>query len=189
LVFSTASLAIRGITLSTINAYKKPQDLVFKLLREGRRTWITSDCQEKCDHFFNYCVTAHALKDWCIKHLNLSKVEKERFHTEMNAIQYFSECRDIANSSKHFGLDNKESSVMTAFPVQSEFAVITGELDSGQYEKVKRMDISILLIDGIRIDLFGFLHHTANNWIETLKRRGIPCKDGYSPAYMFIEYS
>lgn len=172
--------------MSTINAYKEPQDLIFKLLREGRRTWRTSDPQEKCDHFFNYCVTAHALRDWCIKYLELSGVDKNNFHAEMNLIKYFAECRDIANSSKHFGLDAKASSVSTAFPTESEFAVITGGQNSEQYEMVKRMDISISLADGSSVELFGFLHHTANNWIETLKRKGIPINDGYNPVYMFV---
>jgi hypothetical protein len=173
--------------MSTINAYKEPQDLIFKLLREGRRTWLTSDPQEKCDHFFNYCVTAHALRDWCIKYLELSDQDKNSFHTEMNSIKYFAECKDIANSSKHFGLDSKASSVATAFHTQSDFFVITGEQNSEQYEKVRRMDISILLADGSSVDLFGFLNHTAKNWIETLNRKGIPINDGYSPIYMFIE--
>ena len=174
--------------MSTIAVYKEPQDLVFKLLREGRRTWLTSDTQEKCDHFFNYCVTAHALRDWCIKYLQLSEADKNIFHAEMNTIKYFAECRDIANSSKHFGLDSKASSVSTAFPIESEFAAITGEQNSEQYENVKRMDISIALNDGSSIDLFGFLHHTANNWIETLKRKKIPINDGYHTIYMFIEH-
>ena len=174
--------------MSAIVAYKEPQDLIFKLLREGRRTWLASDPQEKCDHFFNYCVTAHSLRDWCIKYLQLSDAEKSNFHTEMNTIKYFAECRDIANSSKHFGLDSKISSVSTAFPTESEFAVITGEQNSEQYESVKRMDISISLTDGTNVDLFGFLHLTANNWIETLKRKNIPINNGYHTIYMFIEH-
>lgn len=173
--------------MSTINCYAEPQDLVFKMLREGRRTWLTSDPQDKCDHFFNYCVTAHALRDWCIKYLQLSDTEKNSFHEEMNGIKYFVECRDIANSSKHFGLDVKASSVSTVFPTQSEFAVITGKQNSEHYEKVKKMDINISLADCSSIDLFGFLHYTANNWIETLKRKGIPINNGYSSFYMFVE--
>lgn len=174
--------------MSIINAYKEPQDLIFKLLREGRRTWLSFDLQEKCDHFFNYCVTAHALRDWCIKYLQLSDANASNFHTEMNAIKYFAECRDIANSSKHFGLNSKAPSVSTAFPTRSDFGIITGEKNPDLYEMVKRMDISILLADGSSVDLFDFLLHTTNNWIETLKRKGIPINDCFSPLYIFIEH-
>ena len=173
--------------MSTISTYKEPQDLIFKLLREGRRTWLASDPQDKCDHFFNYCVTAHALRDWSIKYLQLSGADKEKFHIEMNSIQYFAECRDIANSSKHFGLDSKASSVSTIFPTESVFIAITGEQNSAPFEKVKRQDISISLSDGSNADLFGFLYHTANNWIEILKRKHIPINYGYNPFYMFVE--
>ena len=174
--------------MSVISTYKEPQDVLFKLLREGRRTWLALDPQEKCDHFFNYCVTAHALRDWCIKYLNLTGADKDNFHTEMNSIMYFGECRDIANSSKHFGLDSKTSLISDAFPTESEFAVITGEENHEQYEKVKRRDLAISLASGVSLDLFGFLHHTSTNWIEVLKRKNIPINPGYSPIYIFIEY-
>ncbi len=174
--------------LSSINVFKEPQDLILKLLREGRRTWIASNPEDKCDHFFNYCVTAHALRDWCIKYLQLSDIAKNNFHEEMNSIKYFAECRDIANSSKHFGLGSNAPSVANAFPTENEFAIITGQQNSEHYETAKRMDISILLADGSRVDLFSFLHYTTNNWIETLKRKGIPIDNSLNTLDMFIEY-
>jgi hypothetical protein len=170
--------------LSLINTYKEPQDLVFKLLREGRRTWLASDPQDKCDHFFNYCVTAHALRDWCIKHLG---ADKDVFHKEMNSIKYFPECRDIANSSKHFGLNTKPACVSGVSPTESEFAILTGDGNADECEFVKGPDIFIALTDGTQIDLFEFLNHTANSWIEVLKSKAIPINSGYKTIYMFIE--
>lgn len=173
--------------MSVLSTYKQPQDLVFKLLREGRRTWLASDPQNKCDHFFNYCVTAHALRDWCAKHLQLSEADKSAFHEEMNSIKYFPECRDIANSSKHFGLDSKAACVSVASPKESEFAIISGDGNADERGLVKRQDISIALADGTQIDLFGFLHNAANSWIEVLKIKAIPINSGYNTIYMFIE--
>lgn len=168
--------------------YKEPQDLVFKLLREGRRTWLASDPQDKCDYFFNYCVTAHALRDWCIKYLKLSETDKSAFHAEMNLIKYFPECRDIANSSKHFGINSKAACVSGASLTESEFAILTGGKNTDECDLVKSPDISISLADGTQIDLFEFLHYTANSWIEVLKNKAIPINSGFNTIYIFIEY-
>src|SRR5574344_1286825 len=48
-------------------------------------TWLAENIEDKCDHFFNFCVTAQALRDWCIKYLKLiDQKEKEIFHEEIN---------------------------------------------------------------------------------------------------------
>lgn len=175
--------------MSAITIYKEPQDILFKLLREGRRAWYAEVDQDKCDHFYNFCVTAHSLRDWCIKYLGLSGSALNDFHTEMNTIKYFAECRDIANSSKHFGLDNKTSLVSSASTIESEFAAITGMENGECYQKVNRKDIAITLSDGTCKDLFGFLHFVASNWIGVMKNKRVPINSGYHPIYIFYPQS
>jgi hypothetical protein len=175
-------------SMSVISAFKEPQDILSKLLREGQRTWRAADPQEKCDHFFNYCVTAHALRDWCIKHLNLQRADVTNFHTEMNTIKYFGECRDIANSSKHFGLSSSVSAVAAATTTESDLAVLTGGNALADLPTIRRSDIAISLSDGTSIDLFGFLHHTSTGWINVLKNKSISVNANSRPEYMFIEY-
>jgi hypothetical protein len=174
--------------MSVISAFKEPKDVLSKLLREGQRTWRATDPQEKCDHFFNYCVTAHSLRDWCIKHLNLDETDKAAFHSEMNLIRYFGECRDIANSSKHFGLDNRVSAVTAATTTESNFVVLAGGNAQVDLPTSTRSDIAISLSDGTSIDLFGFLHHTSAGWIDVLKNKNISPDASSRPEYMFIEY-
>jgi hypothetical protein len=171
--------------MSVISAYKEPQDILYKLLREGRRTWRAADQQEKCDHFFNYCVTAHSLRDWCIKHLNLHGKDLSDFHSDMNSKEFFSECRDIANSSKHFGLDNKVSSVTAASPTVSDFAILTSNGVMLNGPLVPRPDINISLDDGTSVTLFKFLHCTSLGWIEVLKNKNIAVDEECGPLYIF----
>ncbi|ACY34561.1 hypothetical protein [Comamonas thiooxydans] len=173
--------------MSVITAYKEPQDVFFKLLREGRRTWLAQDEKDKCDHFFNFCVTAHSLRDWCIKYLGLSGLDANLFHTEINSLNYLPECRDIANSSKHFGLDSKSSLVISAETKDSEFVPLTLNGKSDEKKKIIRTDISINLSNQKQIELFGFLHHVANNWISVLNKKGIPIDSSLHTMYMFIE--
>lgn len=146
--------------MSTISTYKEPKDVLFKLLREGWRTWIADNFVEKSDHFFNYCITAHSLRDWCIKYFTLSGEDVTKFHTEINLIDYMAESRDIANSSKHFKLASLL--VKSAFPTMSDFVTIKGEENQIDYELTKRPDIVISLSNGDTIDLFGFLNKTSS---------------------------
>ncbi|KEK29566.1 hypothetical protein [Shewanella xiamenensis] len=174
--------------MSVIGIYNEPQDIFFKLLREGRRTWISQEDQEKYDSLCNFCVTAHSLRDWCIKYLAItSDADKNAFHNEMNLLKYFPECRDIANSSKHFGLSSKASLVASATTTNSMFAVITGEQNQQNHEMVERKDISITLSDNSSVDLFGFLYHVATNWTNVLNNKSIPLNPGLQTVYMFIE--
>jgi hypothetical protein len=138
--------------------------------------------------FFNYCVTAHSLRNWCIKCLKLDNKDKEAFHTEMNLIKYFGECRDIANSSKHFGLGSGLSTVAAATTTESDFVVLTGGNAQVDFQTIKRPDIAILLSDGTNIDLFGFLHYTFTGWIDVLRNKNISVDTSSRPEYMFIEH-
>lgn len=175
--------------MSIIGIYNEPQDIFFKLLREGRRTWISQEDQEKYDSLCNFCVTAHSLRDWCMKYLAItSEANKSSFHDEMNSFKYFPECRDIANSSKHFGLSDKKASlVKSATTTSSMFAVITNEQNQNNHEIVERKNIAITLSDGSSVDLFMFLDRVATNWMNVLNSKGIPLDPHLRTLYMFVE--
>jgi hypothetical protein len=88
--------------------YIGPADLLNKLERERYRTFHSAaDLQKEamCDHFFNFCVTAHALRDWFKKTpdfpIDLDIHKKCNIYPELEA------CRDIANSNKHFNFEPK----------------------------------------------------------------------------------
>jgi hypothetical protein len=163
--------------MSIISSYKEPKDLLEKLVREGQRTWRSQQLDHKCDHFFNFCVTAHALRDWCIDYLRLAGSDKDSFHKEMNTLKYLAECRDIANSSKHFSL-SKPSLVSSATPTVTKFAKMLpgGVVNEG--EEAEGLNLSLLFADGTEVDLFLFLHETASTWINVLARKGIPSVPG-----------
>lgn len=171
--------------MSAISTYTEPQHILIKALREGRRAWLAKDPIDKCDHFFNFCVTAHSMRDWCIKYLKIT--DTSAFHTEMNLNPHFGICRDIANSSKHFGLDRTKSTVKAATSTLSKFAVL-GATDATP-ALVEQEDISISLSDGNKLELFGFLHYVADGWINVLQQKSIPMNSDYSTIYMFIEHT
>jgi hypothetical protein len=104
----------------------------------------------------------------------------------MNSIKCFGECRDIANSSKHFGLD-KVSTVTAASIKESDFAVMTGGDAQVDFQNIKKLDITLSLLDGTNISLFEFLHYTCLGWNSVLKKKNIPVAAKCDPIYIFIE--
>jgi len=88
------------------------------------------------------------LRDWCIKYLKLiDQKEKEIFHEEINKHKYFKECRDLANSSKHFTLTKDNSSVISTKTLFSEFRPLTGVDNSNYLPSKEKLDINIILSD------------------------------------------
>ncbi len=171
--------------MSVISIYNEPSDILFKIIREGRRAWLSEAKGDKCDHFLNFCVTAQSLRDWCIKYLGLSGADSNAFHDDVNLRKYIPECRDIANSSKHFGLRNSISLVDSAKPCESTFHVLS---NMGTTASEKRSDIKLMLSSGEEVDLFIFLHSVVSEWIEILKSRGIPFDPTLKPEVMFVEF-
>lgn len=83
-------------------AYQTPRDLALKLFREAGRTWKAGDIHAMADHFFNFCVTHVALRDWAMATLGVPKTDSG-YHSmwRAKADDLFGECADIANLSKH----------------------------------------------------------------------------------------
>jgi hypothetical protein len=55
-----------------------PAALFRKLEREAYRAFHASTPLEKSDHFYNFCVTASSMRDYCHEHLNrLTKQQRK----------------------------------------------------------------------------------------------------------------
>jgi hypothetical protein len=169
--------------MKIIGNYKEPQDIFCKLLREGHRTWHSENEQARYDHFCNFCVTSHSMRDWCIKYLDLSNPQP--FHDDMNLKMYHPECRDIANSTKHFCLKDRISKVNSTSTVESEFIVLSSGKTGESYEKITRKVIIIELENGTNVELFEFLFKVSNAWMDTFNKYEIPLNSDQRPEYMF----
>jgi len=51
--------------------------MLLKLIREGNRITFEDEYENISDHFFNFSITAHSLRDWCIKYQGLQSKKKE----------------------------------------------------------------------------------------------------------------
>ncbi|PSU84936.1 hypothetical protein CTM93_05940 [Photobacterium phosphoreum] len=172
--------------MSIITSYQEPKDILIKLAREGRRTWLANSNEDVADHLFNFCITAHSLRDWCIKYTNANASE---FHEFCNKYEHIKWCRDIANSSKHFGLDHGKGSTVTS--VSDSVDTLITLLPTGEYAPElthERKSITIEKSNGEREGLMMFLFLTFSNWEEIFDQYNIPRAPDSIKTEMFVEW-
>ncbi|MDR3099428.1 MAG: hypothetical protein LBV73_20455, partial [Paraburkholderia sp.] len=82
-----------------------PEALYGKLERESYRAFHCRDPIHKADHFFNFCITAHAMRDYVLERLGkIQKDEQQPFIDEWNKCPLLVAAGEIANTAKHFQL-------------------------------------------------------------------------------------
>ena len=161
--------------------YVSPADLLNKLERELYRTFHAGANirkEEMCDHFFNFCVTAHALRDWVKKHPSFP-VDLD-VHEKCNGYSELAACRDIANSNKHFNFESTritKEAVISPSSVADVYEDRNGELDVADARV--RFVISFV-IEGEQIqESYQFMKKVIDTWSGLLKEFNIPFESIY----------
>lgn len=167
--------------MTLLYEYKVPKDLLAKLVRDGRKAHLCStSAEEFCDNLFDFCITAHAIRDWCIKSLSLSGSAIQTFHDRCNKSNYLQYCRDIANTTKHFSLDEKKtSSVSEVTEYNSEVVSITTTGDIIEGSASLSQSALVYVADGNPVEAFRLLIGTVQEWNRIFTEYGIP-SDGRS---------
>lgn len=169
--------------MGILYAYDEPKDILYKLIRDGRKAHFSSTPEDMCDNIFNFCITGHSIRDWCIKYLQIDENNREairNFHEKCNENAYLKYCRDIANSSKHFGLrPGKPSTVTEVKSEQVTYEVLDG-LSKRRVEgsSKQRDSAKVVLHDGEEVHLLMFLFSVLNGFKEVMDNYGIP----YDPS-------
>ena len=140
-----------------------------KLERERYRAFHHRNRLHKADHFYNFCVTAHAMRDYYIKETGTPKSE---FHERLNRVRVLVAVRDIANSSKHFKLDNAPPTKRVR-PGKSELLDVYLD-DRGEVvlNSVAVPEYFVTLADGTRYDLCAFMESVLHVWRVILTKGG-----------------
>ena len=163
--------------MSLIDIFSEPQDVLRKVAYEGNLLLWLDDSQWLAYTLFNFCVTAHSLRDWCLKYLCIQEASKEIYHKSWNQIPSLVVTRDIANSTKHFGLkktssiDNAHSSMIDLVPIYSE------EDFDNPIKPLCRPSYEVSFADGSSMQLFELVRVTYKSWLKFFQDNGIPhCK-------------
>jgi hypothetical protein len=157
-----------------------PQALYRKLEREAYRAFHASTPLQKADHFFNFCVTASSMRDYCLEHLGaVTKLQKKPYHATWWKVPLLVAAIEIANSTKHFVLrdpgGNPAAFQTRASRMKRSRFVDVYVNDLGQHEivPVTRTEITITLSDGKRLELFQFTRDVLEYWRAYLGSIGL----------------
>lgn len=163
--------------------YVVPGDLLKKLEREAARLFDAASSSQKesmCDHFFNFCVTAHAIRDWVINSEGLTN--KQSFHDRCNKSQELAACRDIANANKHFELEEKRNSVARGTVVSRSSVLDVFEDANGRVfasEPRETIELSVVIDGRLPQESSQFSRLVINAWEEIFKEYGISFQSIY----------
>jgi hypothetical protein len=155
-------------------------DLFQKLEREGYRTLHCRNATHRADHFLNFCITAHSMRDHLLEHLNKvgttdAKVLIDRWKQSPAIVA----AADIANSQKHFVLRNRKSepippSTKGVHAGTSRYLDVY-ELPNGELaiKEARVPDYFVRLSDGTKHELCSFMHEVLVFWKQELQHHDV----------------
>jgi hypothetical protein len=181
------ALDLGGHPMSLIHTFKEPKDILRKVAYEGNLLLWTEDFQCLAYALFNFSVTAHALRDWCLKHLGIKdSPQEESFHNRWNQVGALVVVREIANSSKHFGL-RKASTVSSVNTSTARWVPFRSEKDfEFPPEPVERASYAVIFSDGTSMEIHELVHLTYDAWLSFFQEYGIPHEKPYQVAELFL---
>lgn len=82
-----------------------------KLEREAYRAIHAKGANHKADHFFNFCVTAQAMRDFFLEAKGVPSGSRRAntLHAQWNSEPLLVAVKEIANLSKHFQLRHRQT--------------------------------------------------------------------------------
>lgn len=169
--------------MSLAHTLGTPSALYRKLEREAYRAFHSHSPVHKADHFFNFCVTAHSMRDFCLEHLGVSPKDKQHYHDLWNQQPFLVATKEIANSSKHFVLRSRKSGAVTK-PSTKEVRSGTAKYLSVYRRSdgklhvvpVKRAEVRVELSDGKLLPLHEFTSEVIKYWRAYLSSVGIKAR-------------
>jgi hypothetical protein len=158
-----------------------PSALLRKLEREAYRAFHASRPVHQADHFYNFCVTAHAMRDHVMENLGhtSNKSARDAFHTDCNTEPLLVTVGEIANATKHFVLrypDGQPRPMRTRSvrPGTGRIVhVFRGADGTLRSRSAWAPDILVRVSDGRSYPLWLFTQKVIDKWRTILRARGI----------------
>ncbi len=154
---------------------KSVRDLLKKLEREAYRAYHSHDDIDKFDHFYNFCVSAHSMRDFFFEDKSIVTVEDRKpYHDEWKNDEILRAVGEIANSSKHLVLrewngtqkEVKTHGVSTRTNTFVDLYICNEALEK---EFVRRREVSVALGDDYEVALYDFTSRVLHRWYRILE--------------------
>jgi hypothetical protein len=158
-----------------------PAALFRKLEREAYRAFHAPTPLQKSDHFYNFCVTASSMRDYCHEHMHrLTKLQRKSQESVWWKLPLLIATFEIANSTKHFVLRDTSTGVQRSIQTRAVGTKILGFVDvyrntAGHFKAVpvQRPEVTVTLSDGKRFELHQFTCSVLAYWRTHLLSIGI----------------
>ena len=152
-----------------------------KLERESVRAFHHPNLTHKSDHFYNFCITAHSLRDHLLERLGkLSQAERQPFVDAWQQDSNLIAVAEIANTAKHFVLRTRTGqakSVKTRKVGRASTTVYDFLLAPDGTMSVKKRTgvptIAVKLEGGQRLEMYRFMYSVLEYWKGMLAAHSI----------------
>ena len=163
------------------SSLNSPAALFRKLEREGYRAFHAKSPTTKADHFYNFCVTAASMRDYCLEHLGKTlPQDKKPLYDMWSKVPALVAATEIANSSKHFVLRNKRTNATlppktrTVRLKKADFIdVYSDSSGRGILVPSSRTEVSVTLSDKRILELYAFTDEVTKYWRKYLASIGV----------------
>lgn len=162
-------------TLGSIEA------LYRKLERESVRALHHGSLTHKADHFYNFCITAHSMRDHLLERLGkLQPQDRQPFVTAWEQEPSIVAIADIANTAKHFQLRTKSGQTRSprTQKVGSGATTVFDILLASDGKPIARKrsgvkTIVVTLEGGKRLEMYQFMASVMSYWKGMLSSHNI----------------
>lgn len=161
------------------------ENLFWKVERESYRTWHARNAYHKADHLYNFCISAHALRDYYFKMgLDSPPPEdaKRRQHEEWNHVPVLVAVRDIANSAKHWKLRRPADTIGVQPGSDVSVDVYMSE-DETMLDQVSIPAWVIEITPDTKYDTWSFLSEVMEYWRKFLDSKGVVIQEQPRSVY------
>ena len=172
--------------MATLTPHLDTIDHVYqKVLRERYRTWHTRDYIHKADHFYNFCITAHSLRDYFVEYRGWGgdrenrqkhRAQRRAQHAAWDSFEVLRTVREIANSAKHFRL---RSPAQTKGTEETKGAAVDVYLAGRELRSVMAEvpDYAVIVPSGREYRLWQLMLDVSEYWRQFLTDAGIRLAD------------
>lgn len=158
-----------------------PAALYRKLEREAYRAYHAPTPLAKADHFYNFCVTASSMRDYCLEKVGATtRASRKPYEAIWWQEPLLVAAIEIGNSTKHFVLRDRKTGAPRAIQTKTTrmkkskfinvFADRAGTLNLAEAQKA---EVSVTLSDDTRLELHEFTHSLLNYWKKYLASIGV----------------
>ena len=156
------------------------ESLYGKMERELHRTMHQANAVHQADHFYNFCITAHSMRDYFLERLGGSP-QADHLKDSWTRKPELVAVADIANSAKHFTLRHTKSGAprkpMTREVRTARHTMVDLYVSAqGGLVSRKRRGVPTLTItpyDGHPMMLYTFMKRVLSYWESCLCAHGI----------------